>query len=361
VPVKLFAQAALVVVLAATTLAFARSDKHVVVTVDGASRALTTHAATVGDLLAEQGLTVGPRDVVVPSVSSAVPDGAQVDVRHARLVAASVDGRTVQVWTTALTVDEALQDLGVRADDASVSASRSSRVPIDGMTLTVELPDQITIKHDQRRTMVMTTAPTVGAALREAGVQVAGRDMLDSDLSAPLVDGTVITVTRVGVKSVSVGYAIAHDVTRRKDSSLFTGVEKTLRPGRDGRGVAEYRVVRHDGLVVRRELVGRSVTRAPVTAVILVGTKPRPVPQVTAVADLNWGALASCESGGNPQAVNAAGYYGLYQFSLGTWASVGGTGNPIDASADEQTYRAQLLYQRSGAGPWPVCGPLLFS
>jgi hypothetical protein len=78
------------------------------------------------------------------------------------------------------------------------------------------------------------------------------------------------------------------------------------------------------------------------------------------VDSLNWPALAQCESGGNPKAVNSAGYYGLYQFSLSTWRSVGGTGNPIDASASEQTYRAKLLYQKSGAGQWG-CGDELFS
>ena len=101
---------------------------------------------------------------------------------------------------------------------------------------------------------------------------------------------------------------------------------------------------------------------SPTPRVVLYGTKERPyTAPSTGAADLNWAALAQCESGGNPRAVNPAGYYGLYQFALSTWYSVGGTGNPIDASADEQTYRAQVLYSRSGASPWPVCGPLLFS
>ena len=59
-------------------------------------------------------------------------------------------------------------------------------------------------------------------------------------------------------------------------------------------------------------------------------------------------AIASCESGGDPTAVNAAGYYGKYQFDLGTWASVGGSGNPAEASEAEQDYRASLLYSRAG-------------
>jgi hypothetical protein len=67
--------------------------------------------------------------------------------------------------------------------------------------------------------------------------------------------------------------------------------------------------------------------------------------------------IAACESGGDPTAVSSDGTYrGLYQFDLGTWESVGGHGDPIEASAAEQSYRAALLYSRSGSSPWPVCG-----
>lgn len=76
-----------------------------------------------------------------------------------------------------------------------------------------------------------------------------------------------------------------------------------------------------------------------------------------------WNELANCESGGNPRAVNddyaAESYYGLFQFSLSTWASVGGSGNPIDASPEEQLERAQELQARSGWGPWPQCAASL--
>ena len=68
-------------------------------------------------------------------------------------------------------------------------------------------------------------------------------------------------------------------------------------------------------------------------------------------------AIAACESGGNPRAIGGGGAYrGKYQFDRGTWASVGGSGDPAAASEAEQDKRAAMLYARAGSAPWPVCG-----
>jgi Transglycosylase-like domain len=68
-------------------------------------------------------------------------------------------------------------------------------------------------------------------------------------------------------------------------------------------------------------------------------------------------AIAACESGGDPTAVSSDGTYrGKYQFDYGTWASVGGHGDPAAAPESEQDYRAALLYEQSSSSPWPICG-----
>jgi hypothetical protein len=75
------------------------------------------------------------------------------------------------------------------------------------------------------------------------------------------------------------------------------------------------------------------------------------------VSQATLDAIGSCESGGNPTAVSSDGSYrGKFQFDYGTWASVGGSGDPAAASESEQDYRAALLYAQSGSSPWPVCG-----
>jgi hypothetical protein len=68
-------------------------------------------------------------------------------------------------------------------------------------------------------------------------------------------------------------------------------------------------------------------------------------------------AIAACESGGDPTAVSSNGmYHGKYQFSVETWAAVGGSGLPSQAPEAEQDMRAAKLYAQSGPGQWPVCG-----
>lgn len=67
--------------------------------------------------------------------------------------------------------------------------------------------------------------------------------------------------------------------------------------------------------------------------------------------------IAQCESNGDPRAIGGGGRYrGMYQMTFQIWGAVGGKGDPVAASAAEQTYRAALIYTRYGSGQWPVCG-----
>lgn len=79
-----------------------------------------------------------------------------------------------------------------------------------------------------------------------------------------------------------------------------------------------------------------------------------PVGAVLAYGEL--AAIRACEQGTAGYATNTGnGYYGAYQFSLSTWASVGGTGNPANASPAEQDMRAQMMIDAGRRGEWPNC------
>ena len=65
-----------------------------------------------------------------------------------------------------------------------------------------------------------------------------------------------------------------------------------------------------------------------------------------------------CESGssGLYRTNTGNGFYGAYQFTLSSWAAVGGRGYPHRASPREQDYRAVRLLHLQGRGAWPNCG-----
>lgn len=105
---------------------------------------------------------------------------------------------------------------------------------------------------------------------------------------------------------------------------------------------------------------------ATTTAAVVATTVPRPIHPAVATRPVTahvgadpgnpatWDALAQCESGGN-WASRTGRYRGGLQFLPSTWRSVGGTGDPADASREEQIRRAQTLQARDGWGAWPAC------
>ncbi|WP_346621699.1 ubiquitin-like domain-containing protein [Blastococcus montanus] len=341
------------------TLAFFVAQKSLTLTVDGQTRDIGTYAGTVGEVLEDEGLTLAAHDVVLPSADQAVSDGDTVVLNRARPLELTVDGVSREVHVTALSVEEALDQLGFRADGLVLSASRSDRLPLAGMQLTITTPKEIVLVADGDERVVTTTAATAGDLLAEQGIALGATDRTSLRLTQGLLNRMRLQVYRVQVSEVTETTPVAHGRVETKDAEAFTGDETVTRPGVDGEKTTTYRVTVEDGRELGREELSTAVTREPVDELVTVGTKARPANSPTADG-LNWAALAACESGGRPTAVSGTGKYrGMYQFSQATWNSVGGVGDPAAASADEQTYRAQLLYQRSGAGQWPHCGPRL--
>jgi len=357
--------------------AYAHSGKTVNLLVDGKSRTVDADADTVKALLADESISVTGRDIVAPAMGTELKDGEQVVVRFARPFTVTVDGVSHTYWTTALTVDDALSAAGIRADGAKLSASRSLPLGRQGLDLDVSTPKSVRIAADGRTRSVTTTASTVGGLLTEQGVTLDGDDQVWPRLSGPVTPGLTVALVRVSHQRSTATQAVPFGTTKRSSADLFVGQSRVVTKGKAGSRTIVYDVLVKNGKAAGRTVVSSTQTTAPVDQVVQVGTKKRPAATSSGggsggsgsgggggnvgggVDSLNWPALATCESGGNPRAVNPAGYYGLYQFSLSTWHAMGGSGNPINASPSEQLYRAKLLYKKAGSGQWG-CGSHLF-
>jgi resuscitation-promoting factor RpfB len=357
-------QGALFAVLVAGPLAYVSAGKSVTVRVDGSAHAVRTYASTVGDALSQQGIRVGMHDVVAPSLSTPLSGGMQVSVLRARLVHLDVDGVEQDVWTTAGDVQTLAASFGDRFEHAYLSVSRSARIS-SGLALDVRTPKVVSVVYGGHPTAFVTTAATWAQAFADVGLPLGSTaDLSVAPQSAPL-QGERVTVVLTGTRVVTRAVAIPFTTTRTTSSSMLVGTSRVVSAGRPGAWREVWRYSLRDGRIVATTLVSRRLVADPRPQVVAVGSRhivvrPASTSPPTAVDNLNWGALAKCESGGNPTAVGGGGlYFGLYQFSLGAWRGVGGAGNPVDASPAEQTYRAKLLYLERGAGAWPYCGRYL--
>lgn len=384
-----------------------RYAREVTIQQDGVPTTITTTAVDADEVLAAY---AGRADDVSLVASRSEGDG-RVDL-GLRLsidgpVKLKVDGGETEVPSGAQDVSDVLEDHGVQVGELD-------RVSVQHVPTAEALAaQQAQAEREAAEAAAAAEAEAAAAAAAgteaapaEAGVETASVDAAPaaedatSDVIAdPRLDDTelAIVINRVAVAEETVTTPIPFETVIEEDPNRFKDLDPvTTVEGVEGQQTTVHSVTTVDGVEESRTLVSDEVSVAPVNKVVVKGTKERPVvkpapapaapaakapaasseapapaasgsgetassaaPTVAAAGDV-WSKLAQCESGGNPSIVSKNGlYHGLYQFSVGTWQSLGGSGLPSQASAAEQTRLAQALQARSGWGQWPHCSSKL--
>ena len=250
----------------------------------------------------------------------------------------------------------------------------------------------LTIVADGKDHKVSAAVGTAKEALTESGVKLKKDDFLSVPMSASLSDGQVLTVNRVENKTVKDEQAIKAKVETKKSDSLYQGETKVESEGKDGQKQVVYKVKTINGEQVKKEKKDEKVLSEPKTKVVIQGTKKKETPADTGGSDSGssdsggsdsgdsstgggdsgstggsmstaeikamlggpgskWYSIVECESNFNPKASNGT-HFGLFQFLPSTWQSMGGSGNPSDASPQEQFQRAKKLQAQEGWSQW---------
>jgi resuscitation-promoting factor RpfB len=362
--VAIAAIAALTLIVGGITYAATRGNS-VTVSVDGKVSQVHTSADTVAEVLEEEDIALGAHDAVAPSLNTAIEDGSRIAVRYGRQLTLTVDGNVKKYWVTATTVNQALGELGLRFRAADLSVGRSSFISRSGLRLSIGTPKKIILIVRGHKRHVVTTGVTVADALDDLGVRVDKNDMLRPLAKASISEGTTIVVTRIEVQIRHAKVAVPFETITRHDDSMFTDQKKILRKGVDGLQRETLRITYANGEVRYRRLVNTKLLKAPVSRIVVVGTKEHPVHQTVSYPDGNtvWDALAECESGGNWAANTGNGYYGGLQFLQSTWLAYGGgayASLPSDATREEQIAIAVKVRDAAGGySPWPACAAQL--
>jgi resuscitation-promoting factor RpfB len=362
--------------VAGATFGYVTLDKAVALSIDGNTSQVQTMEPTVGELLEKQGIEVGEHDVIVPAPDTRLAEGTAITVNYGRLVTITVDGAEQQIWTTATSVDRAIDELGVDTTGADIEPGLDTAVGRDGIAVDIATAKTVTIVADGKKRNLTTTGQTVADVLATAKIKVDGNDKLSVRPTTKLVDGTSVRYVKVTESKVTKKVSLAYDTVRRETSKLDKGDTKVDRRGVKGVRTLTYKVVRHDGKTVSKKRTSAKITKKPVAQVVLVGTKeePKPAPRRESTrrdsgggstpsssvpSGSVWDRLAQCESGGNWSINTGNGYYGGLQFSLSTWRAYGGSGYPHQNSRAQQIAIAQKLQAAAGWGQWPACSSKL--
>lgn len=384
--VQIAAQAVVITGLVGGTGAVVTMNKPVTLEVNGQAEEIRTFGGTVGDILDSRDLDLDKRDQIKPGADTKVDRDMTITVNTAKDVSLSVDGKETDEWTNANTVGQALADLGVNAKDAEINAEPNQSLKDKGNDIEVTTAKDLTIVADGKDHKVSAAVGTAEDALGESKIKLEKDDFLSVPMSADVSDGQVLTVNRVENKTVKEKESIKAKVEKKKSDSLYKGETKVESEGKDGQKEISYKIKTVNGDEVKKEKKDEKVLSEPKTKVVIEGTKKKETPSDTGGSDSGgsgsggsddgsssgggggsmstqeikdmlggpgskWYSVVKCESNFDPKASNGT-HFGLFQFLPQTWHSMGGSGNPSDASPQEQFQRAKKLQAEAGWGQW---------
>ncbi|HLG68004.1 MAG TPA: transglycosylase family protein [Acidimicrobiales bacterium] len=177
-------------------------------------------------------------------------------------------------------------------------------------------------------------SPSLASGIATTALEASLRTALDAKL---VLDSTAVSVQQAQVEQVEHAFVTAVQVQQYLDVQNYLA--------------AQY------FLTVSAQAAQAAASRAQLATAASASSAAAPA--ASAASGSVWAALRNCESGGNYADDTGNGFYGAYQFSLGTWQSLGYSGLPSDAPPSVQDAAARQLQARSGWGQWPACSAKL--
>jgi len=230
-------------------------------------------------LLAQWGLTLKQGDRLLLagrtiSLDEVLPEGAFITLELRRAVTVTLQnaGETVEFLSAAPTVGEALAEHGVSLSAADRLAPAPD-TPLDKpLSVTLEQAKPINIRVGRQRINLSSSAATVGEALAEAGLSLQGLDYSRPAADQPVPEDGVIRVTRVIEAVILEQDLIPHETEWQVDAELEVGATAVIQAGQDGVSASRVRVRYENGEEVSRVEEGERVLVEPVTTINATGS-----------------------------------------------------------------------------------------
>jgi uncharacterized protein YabE (DUF348 family) len=250
---------------------------------DGAILAHRTQLTTVGDVLGEAGITLKAFDRVLMdgrsvNLNDPLPDedhasALRIVVQRAVPIDISDNGALTTYYTTAPTLGEALRQAGLVVYLGD-SVTPDLGTPVEpGWQVYIKRSRAATINVDGRTIRTRTLADTIANLLAQEDLQLAGKDYTIPAVTESVRDGIVVQVMRVREEIITESESIAYETKWEPDSSMEIDQREVTQVGVQGTKKRAIRITYENGREVRRTVDKEWIEAAPVTQIINFGTK----------------------------------------------------------------------------------------
>lgn len=253
--------------------------------VGGGVQHIRTQAVQPLDILVEQGVTVGPYDVVqvdgqdIPASEFASLHWAEppLSLRVVSSMAITVvDGeQAYTIHTTQTDVGRALDSAGFKLYLADQVTPELTTPVTPGLVIDIDRAIPVVVLADGQRLETRTLGPTVGDALNDIGLAPIGQDYTVPSLETPLEPGMTIQLIRVTEEVVTKDEPIPFATIYQPDATLLPDEKRVIQEGVDGVRTSKIRVRYENGKEVSRVVQEEWVTRPPTPRMVVLGEREK--------------------------------------------------------------------------------------
>jgi uncharacterized protein YabE (DUF348 family) len=251
--------------------------RPVEVSVDGQTVTLETQATSVNEILSEARVTLSPHDElrIEGNLRAGPSEGGtpRIVIRRGIPLTLHDESETTTFYTTAATIGEALDQQGLTLYLADrVRPGPSTRVS-PGMAITLERSTPVTVHVDGRSVRTRTHRERVGDVLADLGIVLTDQDYTRPSLETDLGDEATIEVVRVSERFLIEQEPIPFESVWQPDPDLEIDHQKLLQEGAPGVRERRIRVRYENGQEISRTLENEYVALPPTTHIRGYGTK----------------------------------------------------------------------------------------
>jgi uncharacterized protein YabE (DUF348 family) len=242
-------------------------------------------AFSANDRVLVNGLPVEPNHPITnhPIINhSIINHSITLQVRRAVEITLVTPNGEQALQSSAFTVGEALQDTSIwlRAGDQVEPGPGTSLT--DGMKITLKAPRELTVAVDGKALQIHSSAQTVGEALAEAGIPLLGLDYSLPAENDPLPSDGQVRVVRVRESIVLAQKPIPFENDFQASADVPLDQTQITQPGENGLTVQRIRIHYENGEEISRTTENETMVRPPQARILAYGTK---VEVKTAVVD----------------------------------------------------------------------------